>query len=108
LHNANWRLASFRQPASRAYPQPADQWSKYPNATPALHKLAQCTTAIGFVLATNPMGVIAAALGNHDLAFEWLDTAVTERDPQLTWQLKTDPVLAPLPTAPATTPFCGE
>ena len=38
---------------------------------------------------------IAAILGKLDLAFEWMDTAVTERDPQLIWNL-TDPDLAPL------------
>jgi tetratricopeptide (TPR) repeat protein len=54
----------------------------------------------GRYVSAETIAVIAAALGNHDRAFEWLDTAVTERDPQLMWQLKTDPVLAPLRTDP--------
>jgi eukaryotic-like serine/threonine-protein kinase len=54
----------------------------------------------GRYVAAEPIAAIATALENYDLAFEWLDTAVTERDPQLTWQLKTDPALAPIRTDP--------
>jgi tetratricopeptide (TPR) repeat protein len=54
----------------------------------------------GRYVAAEPIAVIATALENYDLAFEWLETAVTERDPQLTWQLKVDGSFAPIRTDP--------
>ncbi len=54
----------------------------------------------GRYVAAEAIAAIATALGDYDLAFEWLETAVTERDPQLTWHLKTDPSLAPIRTDP--------
>jgi eukaryotic-like serine/threonine-protein kinase len=54
----------------------------------------------GRYVAAEAIAAIATALENYNLAFEWLETAVTERDPQLTWQLKTDPALAPIWTDP--------
>jgi tetratricopeptide (TPR) repeat protein len=46
------------------------------------------------------IATIAAALDQYDLAFEWLDTAVTERDPNLLWNIKTDPGLATIKSDP--------
>ena len=46
------------------------------------------------------IAIVAAALDQHDAAFEWLETAVTERDPNLHWNLKTEPDFAPLRTDP--------
>jgi len=43
---------------------------------------------------------VATALDQLDLAFDWLETAVTERDPGLLWHVKTDPDLAPVRTDP--------
>jgi serine/threonine-protein kinase len=43
---------------------------------------------------------VATVLNQLDLAFDWLETAVTERDPSLLWHLKTDPDLAAVRTVP--------
>jgi serine/threonine-protein kinase len=50
----------------------------------------------GRYVAAETIATVATALDKRDLAFEWLDTAVTERDPNLLWHLKTDPDLAPI------------
>jgi len=50
----------------------------------------------GRYVSADAIAMVAAALGKYDLAFEWLETAVTERDSNLLWNLKVDPVLAPI------------
>ena len=54
----------------------------------------------GRYVAAQTIATVAAALDKRDLAFEWLETAVTERDPNLLWHVKTDPDLSPIRTDP--------
>src|SRR5581483_2214398 len=60
----------------------------------------QATRRDGDYVAGVTIAPIAAALEEIDAAFEWLDIAVTERDPNLSWNVKTDPALAPLRADP--------
>jgi TolB-like protein/Tfp pilus assembly protein PilF len=60
----------------------------------------QATRTEGRYVAGVTIATIAAALDERDAAFEWLDTAVTERDPNLQWNLRTEPDFAPLRSDP--------